>query len=113
MSGTAKYNIGTIIKCKVVKISSTFILVSFDGNYGIVHISEVSDYLVKSLNDFFTYGGEYNFLLISSKNDKYIFSYKRIQPKLLKIRKTIIPTVSGFENLKKDVLDRLAKEYKD
>lgn len=100
----------TIVKGTIVSIAKTYVLVSFDGNVGICHISNVSDYLVRNLNNFFVLGQTYDFLVINDGGKGQItLSYKAIHPKLLKIHKDVIPTPSGFDNLKEDLNRRIKK----
>lgn len=103
-----------ICECEVIAIMPSYVLLEYAGIRGICHISEVSDYLVKDLNAFFTVGKKYKFYLIKSDsvNNSYTFSYKRLNPKLLKYHKEIIPSTAGYKNLHKKTLDRLYKEYK-
>ncbi|MDR2462132.1 MAG: S1 RNA-binding domain-containing protein [Mycoplasmataceae bacterium] len=93
--------VGKIYKCEVIKIKPSFVILKVSNNVnGICHISETSDYHIKDISNVFTIGNIYNFLLIKKTDDnKYIFSYKKLIPKLLKYRKNIIPTPSGFKNL--------------
>jgi predicted RNA-binding protein with RPS1 domain len=99
--------INQVYPCKVIKIQRSFVLVSYKNITGICHISEISDYLVHNIRDFLTLDSTYDFLLIYANelNKKYIFSFKRIRSKLLKSHSHIIPTVSGYANLYKYVLD--------
>lgn len=98
----------TIIRGKLISIARTYVLVAFDGNVGICHISNISDYLVKDITDFFNYDKEYDFLLISDDgNGKYNLSYKAIHPKFLKKHKDVIETPSGFKTIKDDLERRL------
>ena len=100
----------SIIKGAVISIAKTYVLVSFDGNVGICHISNVSDYLVRSLNNFFVLGEYYDFLVIGDDGYGQInLSYKAIHPKFLKKHHNVIPTPSGFKNLKEDLDRRLKK----
>lgn len=108
------FKINKVYRCLVAKINPTYLILSVSGVNGICHISEVSDYKVNNLNDFFKEGNEYDFILIKldEENNLYNFSYKRINPKLLKHHNKIIPTTSGFEKLYNNTLDKLYKEDK-
>lgn len=100
----------TIVKGTIVSISKTYVLASFDDNIGICHISNVSDYLVRSLHDFFKLEKAYDFLIIGDDGyGKINLSFKAIHPKFLKKHKDIIPTPSGFKTLKEDLDRRLKK----
>lgn len=98
------------VKGSIISISKTYVLVSFEGNIGICHISNVSDYLVRNLHDFFAIGQTYDFLVIGDNGFGQInLSFKAIHPKFLKSHKDVIPTPSGFKNLKNDLEQRLKK----
>ena len=100
----------SIVKGSVISIAKTYLLVAFDGNVGICHISNVSDYLVKDLNQFFKVGHQYDFLVINDDgNGQYNLSFKLIHPKFLKKHSSVIPTPSGFKNIKEDLDRRLKK----
>jgi len=100
----------TIIKGKVIKIAKTYVLVAFDGNVGLCHISNISDYLVKSINDFFQLNNFYDFLVIGDDGEgQYNLSFKEIHPKFLKSHKDVIPTPTGFKTIKEDLDRRLKK----
>jgi predicted RNA-binding protein with RPS1 domain len=91
-----------ICQCKVFKIKPTFLLLEYEGNVGLCHISEISDYHVSDIHKYFIEGQVYDFALLDydEVNQKYKFSYKIIHPKMLKHHNQIIPTVSGYDNLK-------------
>lgn len=100
----------TIVKGSIISIARTYALVAFDGNVGICHISNVSDYLVRNLNQFFEVGKQYDFLIIGdSGNGQYNLSFKAIHPKFLKKHTNVIPTPSGFKTIKEDLDRRLKK----
>lgn len=100
----------SIVRGTIISISKTFVLASFDGNVGICHISNVSDYLVRSLFNFFQLGESYHFLVIGDDGMGQInLSFKAIHPKFLKTHKDVIPTPSGFKNLRDDLDRRLKK----
>ena len=99
-------------ECKVVKINPTYVIVQTAGISGICHISEVSDYKVTNINSFFKINETYNFMLLEFDESKnlYNFSYKRINPKLLKHHNKIIPTAEGFDNLYNHTLKKLYED---
>jgi ribosomal protein S1 len=76
--------INSIVNAKVVKITKTYILAMFDGFVGLCHISNVSDYIVKNLANFFVKNKNYDFLIIEKKANQIFLSYKAIHPKYLK-----------------------------
>ncbi|MDR2636299.1 MAG: S1 RNA-binding domain-containing protein [Mycoplasmataceae bacterium] len=104
--------IGKTYSCKVVKILKTYMIVKTENTTGIVHISQISDYHIDDITKIFNVGSSYMFLLIDIKGGKYTFSYKQLNPKLLKIRNSIIPTLSGFKNVLSDLINRLNKDTK-
>ncbi len=100
----------TIVKGQIISIYKTYVLVAFDGNVGICHISNISDYLVKNIRDFFKIGQQYDFLIIGDDGHKqFNLSFKAIHPKFLKKHKNVIPTPTGFASLKTDLDKRLKK----
>lgn len=100
----------TIVAATVIKVAKTYLLVTFDGMTGICHISQVSDYLVKDLGGLFKVGETYDFLIVNSNGfGQYELSFKKIHPKFLKRHSNVIETPSGFENLKKDLDERLKR----
>ncbi|MDR1850565.1 MAG: S1 RNA-binding domain-containing protein [Mycoplasmataceae bacterium] len=92
----------------VIKIEKTYALIKVQSITGIVHISEISDYHVKDIGNIISVGSTYNFKFLQQKGDKYVFSYKQLYPKLLKVRDKIIATPGGFKN----VYDKMMKELK-
>ncbi|AGR41488.1 S1 RNA-binding domain-containing protein [Spiroplasma taiwanense] len=73
---------------------------------GLIHISEISDFFVKSISDFLTVGQEYEIEvieIIDAKNQIKL-SYKKLRPELLKSTDVKIKeTGSGFDNLKSSI----------
>lgn len=98
-----------IYYCKVIQIKQTYVLVEFENKTGICHISEVSDYLINNLHDFFKINKSYYFSMLDSndKNNVYRFSYKKINPELMKWHYAAIPTISGFKNIYKQTIELL------
>lgn len=100
----------SIVKGTIISISKTYVLASFDGNVGICHISNVSDYLVRSLHNFFNLGQTYDFLVIGDDGFGQInLSFKAIHPKFLKRHRDVIATPGGFKTLREDLDRRLKK----
>lgn len=100
----------SIIHGKIISLAKTYVLVAFDANIGICHISNVSDYLVKDLNQFFKLGEEYDFLLVGDDgHGQYSLSFKAIHPKFLKGHSGVIATPTGFKSIKEDLERRLKK----
>ncbi|MDE6477175.1 MAG: S1 RNA-binding domain-containing protein [Mycoplasmoidaceae bacterium] len=98
--------------CKVVKINPTYVILQTAGISGICHISEISDYKVNDIHDFFEINQSYHFMLLEFDESKslYNFSYKRINPKLLKHHSRIIPSVEGFNNLFDNTMKKLYED---
>jgi len=100
----------TIIHGRIISLAKTYVLVAFDGNVGICHISNVSDYLVRDLNQFFKLSKEYDFMIIGDDgHGQYNLSFKAIHPKFLKQHTDVIPTPTGFKTIKADLDERLKK----
>ena len=100
------YITGDIIKTKVLKIMKTHIMVKPLGSskyFGILHISEISDYLVKDLKKYCKLGQVFHLYILSVDDSKQFinFSHKKIRPRLLKnpFSFDIEETKKGFENL--------------
>lgn len=99
-----KYRKGKIVKGMISGIESYGAFVTFDEYYtGLIHISEVSNGFVKSINDYFKIGdliyteildvdNETNHLRLSIKNINY-------KPKKTKKIKKIMETQQGFKTL--------------
>ncbi|AGR42352.1 S1 RNA-binding domain-containing protein [Spiroplasma diminutum] len=73
---------------------------------GLIHISEISDFFVKSVEDFLILNEEYEVEVIELLEDKnqVKLSFKSLRPELLKSPDTKIKeTKSGFDSLKNSV----------
>ncbi|ASP27991.1 RNA-binding protein [Spiroplasma corruscae] len=73
---------------------------------GLIHISEISDFYVKSISDYLETGMEYEVQVIDFLEDKkqVKLSYKALRPELLKTEDSKIKeTTNGFDNLKRSV----------
>lgn len=83
------YNKGDVILVKITKIMKTHIMVKpINSNKwnGILHISEISDYLVNNIKNIFKLNEKINLYVLSvDEQKKFInFSYKTIRPIYLK-----------------------------
>lgn len=82
---------------------------TIDGkNTGLLHISEISDYYVDSINSLFKVGEIYDFKVIDVKDtEKIKLSWKQITPRFQKnpFEYNIIETENGFKTLK-DFVER-------
>ncbi|ALD66700.1 S1 RNA-binding domain-containing protein [Spiroplasma cantharicola] len=73
---------------------------------GLIHISEISDFFVKNIDEFLVINESYEVEVIEYLEDKkqVKLSYKANRPQLLKSSETkIAETKSGFDNLKNSV----------
>ncbi|AKU79467.1 S1 RNA-binding domain-containing protein [Spiroplasma turonicum] len=73
---------------------------------GLIHISEISDFYVKSISDFLETGKEYEVEVIDFLEDKnqVKLSFKSLRPELLKSDDSKIQeTTNGFDNLKNSI----------
>ena len=97
---------GDILSCKVEVVSKTYLLVKLPNSEKVVvHISNISDYYVPSLNNMFEINNHYDFEVIDSKINNIKLSWKVLNPRFLKnpFKFEIIETEKGFQNLKKFV----------
>lgn len=97
------YKIGDIIECLVTGIQSYGIFVKVDENYlGLIHISEISDYYVKKVEDYAQVGEKIycKVLEIDEQNKKLKLSIKNINYKYHNIGIYEKETRSGFSPLK-------------
>ena len=100
--------IGHVYPWRVVFIDKTHIIVkTIDEKYtGLLHISEISDYYVDSINSLFKMGEIYDLKVINLKDKKNIkLSWKQITPRFLKnpFEYNIIETKNGFKTLQEFV----------
>ncbi len=70
--------LGKIFEGKVVNITKFGAFVEVDGEIGLLHISEISDGYVKSVNDHLKENDKVKVKVISIKEDKISFSMKGI-----------------------------------
>lgn len=83
------YKTGNVIEVKVRKVLKTHVMVKpIDSTnwIGILHISQISDYLVTNLQNLFTVNQNLFLYIVSvDENKQFInFSYKKIRPRFLK-----------------------------
>ncbi len=93
---------GDIVKGRVTAIKSYGAFVQIDESLdGLVHISEVSDNYVKSVEDYLSEGKTYKFMVIDQKDDsKVSLSYKRLHTRKKRLE---IHLKSGFKPLKENL----------
>lgn len=93
-----------VIKLKIIKINKTYVeLETIRGERGMIHISEISDYYVTNISNFFSVNQKYWFLFLNNdvEKNRLIFSWKRLHPRFLKdpFEFEIRETKSEFKNL--------------
>lgn len=99
------FKIGDIVTGVVTGIENYGIFVSLGTNVsGLIHISEVSDYFVRNINDYVELNEtiKVKIIDIDSSNNHYKLSIKNIKYRnKTKSNNKIVETKSGFSNLKK------------
>jgi general stress protein 13 len=90
------------ITCKVTGIQPYGIFVSYEGYVGLIHISEISDQFVQSLETFTNVGDQIRtvILAIDEGNKRLKLSYKKANPVHPRIQK-IVKIKIGFHSLSK------------
>lgn len=101
------YKINGIVSGKVVEIDKNWISVELkDGTKHKVHISNVSDFYVSSLNNLFKIGQKSKFIIISVDKENNIvkLDWKTIHPRFLKgpFEYEMKETKKGFSSLKEN-----------
>ena len=73
-------NINDIIKARVTNIKEYGAFVRLkDKKVGMIHISEVSDNFVQTIDDFFSVGDEIDVMVLGVEDDKFKLSYKAVK----------------------------------
>ena len=96
------YQVGDIIEAEVTGITNYGIFVSAENGYnGLIHISEVSSYYVKSLEDYVSVGEHILCEILEVFPDVYQLklSIKNINYKLVPRFGNLQDTPDGFKNL--------------
>lgn len=96
------YQVGDIIEAEVTGITNYGIFVSAENGYnGLIHISEVSSYYVKSLEDYVTVGEHIlcEILEVFPDVHQLKLSIKNINYKLVPRFGNLQDTPDGFKNL--------------
>lgn len=112
------FNIGDIVTGVVTGIENYGIFVSLSPNSsGLIHISEISDYFVRNINDYVELNEQIMVKIIDvdSSNNHYKLSIKNIKYRnKSKPLGKIIETKSGFSSLEKAlngwILEKNAKK---
>ena len=99
------FNIGDIVTGVVTGIENYGIFVSLgEHGSGLIHISEVSDYFVRNINDYVELNETIKVKIIDvdSENNHYKLSIKNFKYRNKNKNNTkIVETKSGFSNLEK------------
>ena len=93
--------IGDIVTGEIRTVNNTHLIIELGGgSTGLLHISEVSDYYVSSLENMFQVGELRNFEVVDMTNGVKL-SWKKIVPRYLKnpFKFTVKETEAGFTNL--------------
>ncbi|MFA5471106.1 MAG: S1 RNA-binding domain-containing protein [Acholeplasmataceae bacterium] len=90
------------IVCKITGIQPYGVFVSYDDYVGLIHISEVSDQYVSSIEDILCVGDEIEatVLEIDDEQKRLKLSYKQANPIHPRIQKMVKITI-GFQSLYK------------
>ncbi len=106
------YKKGALVKGQVTGIEKYGIFVNIDQYYsGLIHISEISDGFVKTVNDYVTIGETIyaKIIEVDEENCQLKLSIKNIDYKVRKKFPKIIETEAGFNTLD-DNLERWIRE---
>lgn len=103
---------GDIVKGRITSIKPYGAFVKINGTIdGLVHISEISDRFVRSIEDYLSVGDEIDLEVLSVSEDNRISLSYRSQNKAGRKKKEVIELVYGFKPLGKK-LDEWIREYK-
>ncbi|XMB71520.1 S1 RNA-binding domain-containing protein [Mycoplasmatota bacterium WC30] len=102
---------GDIVKGRITSIKPYGAFVKVDDSIdGLIHISEISEGFVRSIEDYLTVGDIVNLEIISiSEDNRLSMSYKS-QNKSRRKKREIVNLVYGFKPLA-DNLDKWVKKY--
>ncbi len=81
------YKENQIVNVKVVNIVSYGAFCEMEnGGIGLIHISEISDYFVKNIEEYIKIGDKFEAKIIeyNKQKNQVCLSYKSLRPKLLK-----------------------------
>lgn len=92
---------GDLISCTIIGFQEYGVFVKYNNYEGLVHISEVSDFFVKKLEDIFQINESILVLIldVDHYNKRLRLSYKQAHPHHPKILKEI-KIIRGFTSLK-------------
>lgn len=98
----ANYHVGDIVEAKVSGITNYGIFVNVKNDYnGLIHISEISEYYVKNINDYVSLGENIlcEIIEIEAEEKQLKLSIKNIDYKLTPRYGNIKDTEDGFKIL--------------
>lgn len=104
--------VGDIIKGEITGITEYGLFMSLNNNYaGLVHISEISDFFIKDINDYFKTGEtlKVKVLEIDEKKQQAKLSIKQVNSKSKSKKIDLQERGEGFGLLEKN-LDKWTKE---
>ena len=112
-----KYKKGDIVKGTITGIEKYGAFIKIDEEYsGLIHISEISEFFVKDINDYVTLGEtiKVQIIEIDEKNKQLKLSIKNIDYRNNKKKKVKIKeTKSGFSTLKLLLNDWIESKEKE
>lgn len=112
-----KYKKGDIVKGTITGIEKYGAFIKIDEEYsGLIHISEISEFFVKDINDYVTLGEtiKVQIIEIDEKNKQLKLSIKNIDYRINKKKKVKIKeTKSGFTTLKLLLNDWIESKEKE
>lgn len=109
--------INDIVICEVTGIQAYGVFISYQGYVGLIHISEISDFFIASIEDIFSVGDqiEAQIIEIDAENKKLRLSYKKANQQHPRIKKMVKIRI-GFNSLKKALphwVDKAKKKMED
>ena len=110
------YKVGDVIECRITGIEKYGIFVAVDKNYnGLIHISEISNGFVKSINDYVSIGEviKARIIDIDEKEKKIKLSIKNLNYNNDEIQ-FIESNTDGFKSLKDNLhvwMEEKLKEF--
>ena len=106
------YKIGDIITAKVTNIRSYGFFVTFDSKNGLVHISEISDSYIDSINRIVSKNEIVKLKIIDIKDDKYFLSFKACHSRYNQQLRTILVENDTHSDIIKHFTEKEIQKYK-
>lgn len=100
-----------IVDGEITNISNNTLEVKLKNNIlGICEGSEISDFSIKPLWNYFRKGYTYKFLIIKTDDQKqrYYLSYKAVHPEEIRNKIRPVPTANHFRSLYSDLVQQIA-----